>query len=140
MGPKRKGEIKLYLHKSQFHLLKSLKNKGSVICDSFSDDQMKIVHFLYEQKFIDVKHEILSTSFDSESGTIKNTYGKIISISISEQGRAYLANRKHQLFTQWIPYAITTAISILALVKSYESEIASFFIWGKLLLTQITQQ
>lgn len=48
---------------------------------------------------------------------------------ISEKGKAFLCDRKQQLRGKWIPYIITTLISVLALMKSYGFGIDDVVIW-----------
>ena len=48
---------------------------------------------------------------------------------VTEKGKAFLCERKHQSKDKWIPYIITTLISILALMKSYGFGIDDVVIW-----------
>lgn len=48
---------------------------------------------------------------------------------ITEKGKAFLCERKRQSKDKWIPYIITTLISVLALMKSYGFGIDDAVIW-----------
>lgn len=48
---------------------------------------------------------------------------------ITEKGKAFLCERKHRSKDKWIPYIITTLISVLALMKSYGFGIDDVVIW-----------
>lgn len=96
---------------------------------------LKIANFLVDKELAEFKKERL-TRINPDTHKVENYDGRILSISISESGKAYIAERKSQIRDKWIPYIITTAISILALAKSYGFGIDDVFTWCMRLLKQ----
>ena len=107
-----------YLHRSQLKFLKSIPKDETMTIDNISDSKEKIISFLEDQKLIDVSRKILRTQINSESHTYRHIYGEIESVSLSEQGKAYLSERKHERFCFWIPIIIDALLSIAAIVIS----------------------
>lgn len=96
---------------------------------------LEIAKFLVNKELAKFKRERL-TRINPDTHKLENYDGKIISISISESGKAYLLERKAQIRGKWIPYIITTTISIFALAKSYGFGIDDVFTWCMRLLKQ----
>lgn len=96
---------------------------------------LDIAKFLVEKELAKFKKERL-TRINPDTHKVENYDGKIISISISEAGKAYIVERKTQIRKKWIPYIITTIISALALAKSYGFGIDDIFTWCTQLLKQ----
>lgn len=85
----------MYLNKEQFNFLKYLSNNEKIEYSSLSENEIKISRFLEEEKLI----SIYRSSFPrmNRDGQVRYVNGKAISISISEQGKSYIAERKHEL-------------------------------------------
>lgn len=96
---------------------------------------LDIAKFLVEKELAKFKKERL-TRINPDTHKVENYDGKIISISISEAGKAYIVERKTQIRDKWVPYIITTIISALALAKSYGFGIDDIFTWCMQLLKQ----
>ena len=96
---------------------------------------LDIAKFLVEKELAKFKKERL-TRINPDTHKVENYDGKIISISISEAGKAYIVERKTQIREKWVPYIITTIISALALAKSYGFGIDDIFTWCTQLLKQ----
>lgn len=73
----------MYLNKEQFNFLKYL-----------SENEIKISSFLEEEKLISVDRE--SFPRINQDGQVRYAKGKTLSITISEQGKSYIAERKHE--------------------------------------------
>lgn len=125
----------IHLTNKQFKFLKHISKTESIPYITLNASERKIVKFLIEKDFLDVKRENL-VRINRESSQPEHYLGKIISVSISEPGKSYISERKHSILGKWIPYIITTVISLLALAKSYGFGIDDFFIWCMQLLKQ----
>lgn len=108
----------LYLKNDQLDFLISISKTNKIMCNTLSDSQMKIVRFLEDENLIDANREILSTRYDSETQNAIHNFGRIISVSISERGKAYLAESKHRKFYFWIPIVIDSILSVSAIIIS----------------------
>lgn len=86
----------MYLDKDQLEFLEYLSRSGDITRENILTSQLDIVRFLEKQELINANREIIHTRFNGENNTYTNTYGDIISISISEQGKAYLAETVHE--------------------------------------------
>lgn len=67
--------------------------------------------------------------FVSVNTIFVNSFDSVSSYSITELGKGYLRYRKNELLKEWIPYIITTCISVLSLMKSYGHGIDDIIIW-----------
>ncbi len=85
------------LNKEQMDFLITLSKIGKIHRDSIADSQFKMINFLEDNKLVNVKREIIHSRLNPETQTVHHTYGDIISVSISEFGKAYLAGRKNEL-------------------------------------------
>lgn len=56
--------------------------------------------------------------------------------TITESGKGYINHLKSESRKLWIPYAITTLISVLSLMKSYGHGIDDIILWCMQRLTQ----
>lgn len=124
----------IFLTPDQLKFLKKL-SKTSSIDYYFLLPDLDIAKFLVKEELATFKKERL-TRINPDTHKVENYDGKIISISISESGKAYLSERKSYIRDTWIPYIITTAISILALAKTYGFGIDDIFTWCMQLLKQ----
>lgn len=123
----------IYLTKEQFKFLKKLSK-----IDKLSDIPKEInpiIRFLEENKFVIVKYKEIPT-FDFVNQKNKNIKTDIIYVSIAENGKAYISERKNIFINQWIPYIVTTLLSVLALMKSYGFGVDDLFTWCTQLLKQ----
>lgn len=123
----------IYLTKEQFKFLKKLSK-----IDKLSDIPKEInpiIRFLEENKFVIVKYKEIPT-FDFVNQKNKNIKTDIIYVSIAENGKAYISERKNRFINQWIPYIVTTLLSVLALMKSYGFGVDDLFTWCTQLLKQ----
>mgnify|MGYP005775263797 FL=1 len=126
----------LYINSPQLALLKKLSSTEKIMHESLSPKEKKIAEFLHKNGLITVARKSFPHP-NPQTRKIEYSYGEWISISISETGEAYLAERKHLIREKWIPYIITTVISILALMKSYGFGIDDIFIWCMQQLRQL---
>lgn len=84
----------MYLNKEQFNFLKYLSSKEKIEYSSLSENEIKISNFLEEEKLISVNRE--SFPKINQDGQVRYAKGKTLSITISEQGKSYIAERKHE--------------------------------------------
>lgn len=124
----------IFLTPDQLKFLKKLSKTKSINYHFFLPN-LDIAKFLVKEELATFKKERL-TRINPDTHKVENYDGKIISISISESGKAYLSERKSYIRDKWIPYIITTVISILALAKSYGFGIDDIFTWCMQLLKQ----
>ena len=82
----------MYLNKEQFNFLKYLSSKEKIEYSSLSENEIKISNFLEE--LISVNRE--SFPKINQDGQVRYAKGKTLSITISEQGKSYIAERKHE--------------------------------------------
>lgn len=106
------------LDKDQLDLLITLSKIEKIYRDVISDSQLKMIYFLEDNKFVNVQREIIHTYLDSETRTVRHTYGEIMSVSISEFGKAYLAGRENAfksilLKDVFIPIIVTLITNLL---------------------------
>lgn len=84
----------MYLNKEQFNFLKYLSSKEKIEYSSLSENEIKISSFLEEEKLVSVNRE--SFPKINQDGQVRYVKGKPLSITISEQGKSYIAERKHK--------------------------------------------
>lgn len=84
----------MYLNKEQFNFLKYLSSKEKIEYSSLSENEIKISSFLEEENLISVNRE--SFPRINQDGQVRYVKGKPLSITISEQGKSYIAERKHE--------------------------------------------
>lgn len=84
----------MYLNKEQFELLKKLSNEEDIEYSSLSENEIKIANFLENENLV----SICRNSFPkiTQDGQVRYVKGKALSISISEQGKSYIAERNHE--------------------------------------------
>lgn len=100
------------LTNSAYHLLRKMK-KGNYSFEHLSKKQ-KItlnddIQMLLEHSYV----EYFITSYNNKWG-----YPDNIDYKITPAGIAFIQNKRHELFSKWVPYIITTIISIIALINS----------------------
>ena len=128
----------IHLDKKQHDFLIYISKLDKIVYKELSEEQIKIANYLEENNLIDVKYEA-HLKYDWENRKPGYNYGKRLSATISEAGKAYLSERKHLAKEKWIPYIITTIVSILALMKSYGFGVDDIFTWCKQLLERLSQ-
>lgn len=126
----------MYLNNPQLALLKRLCKVENIAYESLSYKEREIAEFLHENSLITVVRKSFP-HLNPQTRTVEYSYGEWISISISEAGKAYLSERNRLIREKWIPYIITTVISILSLMKSYGCGIDDIFIWCMQQLKQL---
>lgn len=102
------------LTNSSYRLLKYMRNNScskDSLPKTFLSTYDEDVEMLLENEFI--SSEILDYDLSSFIPTPVFSEYKITSYGI-----AYIQNRRHELFSKWIPYIITTAIAVIALATS----------------------
>lgn len=124
----------IYLTHEQRSFLIKLSKSQSIGYNLILKD-LEVAKFLVEKELAKFEKERL-TRINPDTHKLENYDGKIISISISEPGKAYLAERRAYIRDKWVPYVITTIISVLALAKSYGFGIDDIFTWCMQLLKQ----
>lgn len=128
----------MHLDKKQLDFLKYISKVDKIYYKDLSDKQTKIANFLEDNNLIDVEYKTkLRITSQSEKPHYEKQYR--LSASISETGKAYLSEKKYAAREKWIPYIITTVISILALMKSYGHGIDDLFISCMKLLERLLQ-
>ena len=112
-----KGGIFMYLNKEQFCLLKRICSCEEMSYSSLSNQEKIISEFLCNAHFISISRE----SFPHFSGEkVSYRYGEPISVKITEQGKSYIAERKHE-FTKllfkdvFIPVVVSIITNLLIL-------------------------
>jgi hypothetical protein len=112
-----KGGIFMYLNKEQFCLLKRICSCEEMSYSSLSNQEKITSEFLCNERFISISRE----SFPHFSGEkVSYRYGEPIFVKITEQGKSYIAERKHE-FTKLlfkdilIPVAVSIITNLLIL-------------------------
>lgn len=123
----------IHLNKEQHKFLIRISKSEKIKYDSLSPDERKMANFLAENDLVDIDRQLIPRS---NGIRVEFVSGKPTDISISEAGKAYFSERHKLSRDRWIPYIITTVISILALMKSYGFGIDNIFIWCMQLLKQ----
>ena len=86
----------MYLDKKQYKFLRQMLNSDDVMYESLSDEEISILRYLEDIKFVDVKRES-NYGWDAKDQKLKRQYGRPISAKVSEPGKAYISERKHSL-------------------------------------------
>lgn len=85
-----------HLDKSQYNFLTKLSKTEKIEYSSLSKEEIEIALFLEFKEFITI-HRNSFPRLNSSTGKVENHYGKANSVSISEGGKAYLSEKKHEL-------------------------------------------
>lgn len=106
------------LEKSQLEFLITLSKMDEIHRDVISDSQLEMIKFLEDNKLVEVNREIIRTYLEPKTHTFRNEYGDILSVSISQFGKAYLAGRKNEfkhilLKDVFIPIIVTLITNLL---------------------------
>lgn len=84
----------IYLEKDQLSFLIAISGTDKLLRDDISDQQWKMLKFLEDEKLIDIHRKILRYQLNPETSKATPIYGAMKSVSISEQGKAYLAEMR----------------------------------------------
>lgn len=106
------------LEKSQLEFLITLSKMDKIHRDVILDSQLEMVKFLEDNKLVEVNREIIRTYLEPKTHTFRNEYGDVLSVSISQFGKAYLAGRKNEfkhilLKDVFIPIIVTLITNLL---------------------------
>lgn len=106
------------LEKSQLEFLITLSKMDEIHRDVIPDSQLEMVKFLEDNKLVEVNREIIRTYLEPKTHTFRNEYGDVLSVSISQFGKAYLAGRKNEfkhilLKDVFIPIIVTLITNLL---------------------------
>lgn len=106
------------LEKSQLEFLITLSKMDKIHRDVIPDSQLEMIKFLEDNKLVEVNREIIRTYLEPKTHTFRNEYGDILSVSISQFGKAYLAGRKNEfkhilLKDVFIPIIVTLITNLL---------------------------
>ena len=127
-----------YLNRKQHKFLIKLSKTDKIYWNILKEPDIKIIMFLNSQNLVDIKRK-QNIRINRDTRQAEYYPGEYQSVSISEAGKAYLSERKHLIKEKWVPYIITTAISVLALMKSYGYGVDEIFIWCMQQLKQLLQ-
>lgn len=110
---------KNFLSKESFELLKYFYKNTSIVPPESNNLQK------------DCLDQLVALGFIARSVSIINVDTLIteFSYTITEDGKGYLRYLKNESLKKWIPYTITTIISVLALMKSYGHGIDDIILW-----------
>ncbi|MCI9081444.1 MAG: hypothetical protein HFI70_03820 [Lachnospiraceae bacterium] len=87
----------MYLDEEQLEFLKSIPKNGSIKREDIPDSKLKIIEFLENERYIKVTYEVSGIRFHSfEEMFSSKVKGDIISVSLTELGKAYLAEVQHE--------------------------------------------
>ena len=106
----------LHLTFSQRHLLREIKRVGVYDCTTIDNKTMARVRFLHSNGLLDAKTK---THVIPTGNGMQTVHGDILSVHISEAGRAYLS----ELLKDNVRWRITTAIAIFAAIGAYREEL-----------------
>lgn len=106
----------IFLNKTERRLLKLFKKRDKINIQANSYASRSDLSTLLQLKLVKENATYnRTTRMDDYDGTA----------SITKLGRDYLEYTSKENQNKWIPYIITTAISVAALIKSFMPEIAS---------------
>lgn len=111
------------MEKTAYKILKKLYNSESISMDKINQltkkDDSKPIEPNQPNKYVTyLKMDKMVTIFD-EGGTADGAGGSVDAtefVRITLAGRDYIEKQREELFMFWIPYAITTAIAVAALL------------------------
>lgn len=111
------------MEKTAYKILKKLYNSESISIDEINQltkkGDSKPIEPNQPNKYVTyLKMDKMVTIFD-EGGTADGAGGSVDAtefVRITLSGRDYIEKQRKELFMFWIPYAITTAIAVAALL------------------------
>lgn len=117
------------MDKSQYKTLKKVNDAKLYEYTNSTDEEIEIIHFLAQCGYVRYETDENETSRRMKKKLCRTT----------QLGKSYIGDQKQNKVDKWVPYIITTTISVLALLKSYGYGIENVFIWCKQLLEQLSK-
>ena len=115
-----------FLSKDSLKMLKHFSKVTTITSPESNELSEACVSQLIAAGFIDRSSQTLNID------TMFSEY----TYTITESGKGYINHLKSESRKLWIPYAITTLISVLSLMKSYGHGIDDIILWYMQRLTQ----
>lgn len=116
-----------FLSKDSLKLLKYFSKVTSIAPPESNNLPEDCLYQLSDSGFINLTPQILNI----DTGACEYTY------TITESGKGYLRHIKNESLKKWIPYGITTTLSVFALLKSYGHGIDDIILWCMQRLMQL---
>lgn len=116
-----------FLSKDSFELLKYFSKVTSITPPESNKLPEECVSQLLTAGLIDCSAQTINI----------DTMFSEFTYTITENGKGYLRHLKMEARKKWIPYIITTTISVLSLMKSYGHGIEDIILWC---MKQLMQQ
>lgn len=114
------------MDKSHIKMLKKIKKAGIYDFTNASEEEKATIEYLGQQGY-------MKYYMDEDEDPRTSKKRRCV---IREKGKAYLYERREAKIDKWVPYIITTTISVIALMKSYGLGIDDIFTWCMQLLKQ----
>lgn len=106
------------LSKTQLHFLKKLENTDKIDIPTLSPSELEICKYLEEQGYANIKRYSAGVNYVGHPRPVE-----LISVSISEHGKAYI----YECYVLDRRWRVTTAISIIALITAIAAIVLSPF-------------
>lgn len=106
------------LSPNQLKMLKKIKRLGDLNCSHLSEQELAVIKFLRSEGLLDAKTK--DGFFPFGSGQVSKIEIQLISVKISENGKAYLSELK----ADKIHWLVPIIISIFAAIGAYRQELA----------------
>ncbi len=108
----------IYLSKNQLDFLISLSKVEKLSKHDIPNEDLKMLYFLNDKGLIEIHRDIIRYRLGEKVGEATPIYGEIEAVSISEQGTAYLSERKYNfksliLKDVFIPIIVTLITNLL---------------------------
>lgn len=106
------------LSKNQLDFLISLSKVEKLSKHDIPNEDLKMLYFLNDKGLIEIHRDIIRYRLGEKVGEATPIYGEIEAVSISEQGTAYLSERKYNfksliLKDVFIPIIVTLITNLL---------------------------
>lgn len=118
-----------FLSKDSLKLLKHFSKVTSISPPESNNLSEDCLYQLHDFGFIDFS----SQTIDIDTMSCEYTY------TITESGKGYLHHIKNESLKKWVPYGITTTLSVFALLKSYGHGIDDIILWCMQQLMQLSK-
>lgn len=99
------------LSKNQYRLLKQLNNAKHIPYSQISKEDVSDYEYLQDQGFVEIK---LKTIF-KESDSWPNFYHKRTEVCILPDGEAFIDERSKSTFRFYLPFVVSTFLSLIAI-------------------------
>lgn len=106
------------LSPNQLKLLKKIERLGDFNCSHLSEQNLSVIKFLRSEGLLDAKTK--DGVFPFGTGQVSKIEIELISVKISENGKAYLS----EINADRIHWLIPVIISIFAAIGAYRQELA----------------